>query len=149
LIDDVRVFSRALKEGHLQDLYQGLMPNFYKAGDPSPADGEKAAPATVPLFRWSAGLNGVLHQLYLGTLPELTEANLAMPSSPVMVYYYAAGLEAGQTYYWRVDEIQADGTVTEGDVWSFMTQAETAYYPTPADGALDASTAATLTWLLG
>ena len=44
---------------------------------------------------------------------------------------------------------RADGTVTEGDVWSFMTQAETAYYPTPADGALDASTAATLTWLPG
>ena len=149
LIDDVRVFSRALKEGHLQDLYKGKTPNFYKASSPSPADGEMAAPATVPLFQWNAGLDGVLHQLYLGASPELTEADLAMPSMPALLYFHPAGLEAGQTYYWRVDEIQADGTVTEGDVWSFMTQALTAYYPTPVDGALDVSPAATLTWLPG
>ena len=30
-----------------------------------------------------------------------------------------------------------------------MTQALTAYYPTPVDGALDVSPAATLTWLPG
>ncbi len=143
------------QSGALDIDFFGYQPGIYapdgvfKAGSPSPADGEMAAPASVPLFRWSAGLNGVLHKLYLGTSPELTEENLAMPSMPAMVYYHPPGLEAGQTYYWRVDEIQADGTVTEGDVWSFMTQALTAYYPTPADGAMDVSAAATLTWLPG
>jgi len=121
----------------------------YKAGSPSPADGERAVVALVPLFRWSAGANAVFHQLYLGTSPELTEENLAMPSMPVLLYFHAAGLEAGQTYYWRVDEIQADGTITEGNVWSFTTQALEAYYPTPADGAMDVSPAASLTWLPG
>jgi len=29
------------------------------------------------------------------------------------------GLVIGTTYYWRVDEVGADGEVAEGDVWSF------------------------------
>lgn len=133
----------------------GYQPGIYapdgvfKAGSPSPADGERAATAMVPLFQWSAGANAVFHQLYLSTSPELTEADLAMPSMPVMVYFHAAGLEDGQTYYWRVDEIQPDGTTTQGDVWSFTTQALTAYYPTPADGAMDVPPAPALTWLPG
>jgi len=147
LIDDVRVFSRALTAGYIQDLYQGLTPSFYKAGSPEPADGDRAV--MVGLFRWSAGLNALLHEVYLGTSPELTEADLVMPRSPVNLYFRPTGLEPGQTYYWRVDEIQADGTVTQGTVWSFMAQDLTAYDPMPADGAVDASPAPVLTWLPG
>ena len=41
----------------------------------------------------------------------------------------------GQTYYWRVDEIQADGTTTVGNVWSFTAAMIEAYDPKPRDGA--------------
>jgi hypothetical protein len=63
--------------------------------------------------------------------------------------YYVQGIQPGTTYYWRVDEIDAAGTVTAGDVWSFLAQASTAYYPSPADGALDAPQTPELTWLPG
>jgi len=34
--------------------------------------------------------------------------------------YSPADLEKGITYYWRVDEVEADGTTKHtGDVWSF------------------------------
>ena len=147
LIDDVRVFSLALREDHIQDLYQGIAPNFEKAGIPEPADGLKTV--EVGLFRWSPGANAFFHEVYLGTSPDLTEDDLVMPQSPMTLYFHQGVLEPGQTYYWRVDEIQSDGTETEGDVWSFMTRDVTSYAPSPADGAMDASTMPTLTWLAG
>ena len=147
LIDDVRVFNRALMASHTADLYKGLMPNFQKAIDPSPAEGDKAV--MMPLLRWGAGADALFHDVYFGRSAELTEADLVAPHSFTTLFFYALGLEAGQTYYWRVDEIQADGTVTQGDVWSFMAQDLTAYDPTPADGAVDASPAPVLTWLPG
>jgi hypothetical protein len=33
------------------------------------------------------------------------------------------GLDANRTYYWRVDAVQQDGQVLEGEVWSFNTNA--------------------------
>jgi hypothetical protein len=69
---------------------------------------------------------------------------------PLTLYYHAPGLQPGTIYYWRVDEVEQDGvTVHTGDVWQFMTQAVTAYYPTPADKANDASLAPVLSWLPG
>jgi len=72
------------------------------------------------------------------------------PRSPMAMYWYPQPLTPGTTYYWRVDEIEADGvTVHPGDVWRFTTQALTAYHPDPADGATDVSPAPTLVWLPG
>ena len=49
-----------------------------------------------------------------------------------------------------VRQIDKDGvTVYPGDVWSFVMQDVTAYYPVPADGACDVSPAPTLTWMPG
>ena len=52
-----------------------------------------------------------------------------------------AGLLPGTQYFWRVDEVEMDGvTVHQGDVWSFVSQALTAYWPDPVDGATTPST---------
>ncbi len=118
------------------------------ARGPNPADG---APAVLmPLLRWTAGDGALLHDVYVGTSPDLGPADLAASHIPVCLYYHARGIEAGTTYYWRVDEIAADGkTVCPGNVWSFTAQALTAYKPDPADGAGATSPGATLTWLPG
>jgi len=105
-----------------------------KATKPSPADGEQAV--ILPLFQWTAGGTAVLHNVYLGTSPQLGEKDLVGPKSPLPMFYYAPGLIPGATYYWRVDEIEADmTTVNTGDVWSFKSASDTAFDPVPVDGA--------------
>jgi hypothetical protein len=149
LLDEVRVYSRALKEGQLQGLYEGIAPDFNKAGDPSPADGDNAV--VMGLLQWSAGDDAVFHDVYFGTDPNLGPDDLVQQRMPMTMYFHPPGLEPGTTYYWRVDEIQADMTVHTGDVWTFMAQPLTAYLPAPADGGYEASPDPNLalTWLPG
>jgi len=64
-------------------------------------------------------------------------------------YPYPDGLVPGTTYYWRIDEIQADGTVHRGDVWSFTIPPRTAYNPSPANGATGVQMNAVLSWTPG
>jgi hypothetical protein len=118
-----------------------------KAGSPDPADG--AVGVNAPLLSWKPGAFALFHDVYLGTSPDLTEANLVSSRQFFNLYYHVSGLEAGATYYWRIDEVEADGTVRTGDVWNFVAQDLKAYYPSPADGATDAPLAPALMWLPG
>jgi len=119
-----------------------------KAKRPDPADGTVGVVA--PVFQWKAGETAALHEVYMAATPELTEADLVGPRSPMTLYFHAAGLEPGATYYWRVDEIEGDmATVHTGDVWSFVVQDLKAYYPTPADGDADVPLSPELTWMPG
>jgi len=143
-IDDVRIYNHALSA----DEVATLCPPSRAAKSPSPTDG--AVGVQTPLFRWEAGYKGIMHEVYLGTSPDLGPADLAGPRSPMAMLWYVPGLQPGVTYYWRVDEIEADmATVNTGNVWSFTTQALTAYLPSPADGAADAATDAALSWQPG
>ncbi len=117
------------------------------ANTPSPADG--ALGVFMALLSWSKGDTGILHSVYLGKTPELTQADLVASNLPVTMYYHVAGLEPGVTYYWRVDETDAAGKVTTGPVWSFVAQDVKAYYPAPVNNAVDVSVAPTLTWQPG
>ena len=45
-------------------------------------------------------------------------------------------LIAETTYYWRIDLVEADGTIYMGDVWSFTLAPQAASDPIPADGAV-------------
>jgi hypothetical protein len=148
MIDDVRLYDRALTAGQVNVVLAGGAPVYGKAENPSPADGALAV--MMPLLQWGAGDNAQFHSVYIGTSPELTEANLVSSRQILTMLYYVQGLQPGTTYYWRVDEIEKDGvTVHVGDVWSFVAQGLTAYYPDPADGAVDAAPAPLLTWLPG
>jgi hypothetical protein len=70
--------------------------------------------------------------------------------SQAAVYYHATGLTPGTTYYWRIDEIDADMvTIYTGDVWSFTVASVTAYKPSPADGVKWVFPDAALTWQVG
>jgi hypothetical protein len=141
-MDDVRIYNRALSA----DEIKALVPPKVKASKPTPADGTIGV--NIPLFQWVKGETAVFHNVYIGTSPDLTAADLKGNRLPVTVYYHVAGLLPGTTYYWRVDEIEKDGaTIHTGNVWTFVTQALTAYYPAPVDKASDVSAAATLTWM--
>ncbi|MBM4025926.1 MAG: hypothetical protein FJ280_11055 [Planctomycetes bacterium] len=119
-----------------------------KASNPNPADG--AADVVMPLLRWTAGSTALFHNVYLGKTRELKAEHLVGARVVTPMFYYAAGLEPGVTYYWRADEIEADNvTIHTGDVWSFTVQALTAYRPDPADGATIVPPAPVLKWLAG
>jgi hypothetical protein len=123
-------------------------PPRVKASKPSPADGEEGL--TMPLFQWTPGTTAVLHNVYLGTSPELTEADLVGPSTVGTAYYHTAPLIPGMRYFWRVDEVEADlTTVHTGDVWSFVTASITAFQPAPADGVKWVDPNTELTWKPG
>ncbi len=145
-VDDVYIFSQAMTTSQVRQIASGILPTWLKANKPNPADGTVGV--MMPLLQWTKGETAVFHDIYLGTSPDLTTANLQASRQPVAMFYYVAGLQPGATYYWRVDEIDKDGvTVYPGDVWSFIAQALTAYYPTPTDKANDASPAGALAWM--
>ena len=89
-----------------------------KAIKPQPADGTVGTPLTGIKLSWMAGAYVTGHKVYFGTNPD--QLPLLAELSDVCVVELPA-LERQKTYYWRVDEVQPDGSVVTGDVWSFNT----------------------------
>jgi len=142
-LSDVRLYSRALSLAEIS-----TMTGLVKARKPNPANG--ALGVAMPLLQWTAGGTALFHNVYVGTTPNLTEADLKSARSPMVMYYHVAGFTAGATYYWRVDEIEKDVvTIHTGDVWTFTVQDVVAYHPGPVDKANDAAQSPTLTWMPG
>jgi regulation of enolase protein 1 (concanavalin A-like superfamily) len=145
MIDEPRIYDRVLTPEEVRGIFEGNPPVFLKAEQPDPPDGAEGV--LVPLFQWRPGEMAMFHNVHLGTTPELTEADLVQAMAPAALYWHGPGLEPGLTYYWRVDEVQADATtVTTGDVWSLTTAPIKAYAPSPADEARHVSLDADLLW---
>ena len=70
-------------------------------------------------LQWAPATVAVSHKLVLGTDADevATSTNYAYEGTETS--YTATGLTTAQTYYWRVDEVDADGKVYRGIVWSF------------------------------
>ncbi len=129
LIDDVRVYNSILTAAEIKKL--AFRPKAYA---PDPPDG--ATGVSQPLMRWSPGSSAQWHYVYLGTTPDLGQADYKGKQPAAQTMYFAfAGLQPGTTYYWRIDEVEADGKTTyKGDVWSFTMAPVTAYAPDPRNG---------------
>ena len=96
-----------------------------------PTDGELDVYRDTPLV-WVPGRYAAKHDVYLGTVFE--DVNNASRANPLDVlvgqdvdantFDPAGHLELGQTYYWRIDEVNGapDYTIFKGDVWSFTTE---------------------------
>jgi len=124
-LSDVRLFNRALSDAEVK-----AMGANFKARKPVPANG--TLNVSMPLLQWTAGTDALLHNIYLGTSPNLTEADLKGSKQFMNMYYSMQPLTPGATYYWRVDEIEKDMvTLHTGDVWTFTVQDVVAYYPAP------------------
>jgi len=128
------------------------------AYNPVPADGAVHEDTWVSLG-WEAGDSAASHDVYFGeTFADVNDGTgdtfrgnqtasfyvVGFPGFP-----YPDGLVPGTTYYWRVDEIDTDGTMHKGNVWSFTIPAKKAYAPDPADGAEGVALNATLKWTPG
>ena len=152
LYDEVQLYDRVLSAAQVKEILAGARAFFPKAWNPKPAD--KKIDVNQPLLQWSPGEGAVSHNIYVGTTPDLTQANLAMANLPATspdfaAYYYTPGLQPGVVHYWRVDEVDATGKVTTGDVWSFTATPKTAWNQKPADGSPYLPIAVTLSWSAG
>jgi hypothetical protein len=110
---------------------------------PSPADGAVIRDTWVSIS-WSPGDYAASHNVYIGeSFDDVqtgtgdtfkvnqtnTDYAIGFPGYP-----YPDGAVKGTTYYWRIEDIEADGTTTHsGPVWSFTIATKTAYNPSPAD----------------
>jgi hypothetical protein len=123
-----------------------------EAGPPGPANyinpaDESINVSVAPTLTWDAGATATAHNIYFGVSnpPLLAKENQTGTS------YDPGTLENQKKYYWSIEEINGFGT-TQGPVWSFTTEPpapEPAAYPSPANGAIDVSSAPTLTWNAG
>ncbi|MHC4752540.1 MAG: DUF1349 domain-containing protein [Planctomycetota bacterium] len=126
-----------------------------KAWGPSPAHEELKTDFMMGILgttlTWGAGATAATHDVYFGTdFDEVTAGTgdtfqgNQTDTYLLVGYGYTPedplpdGLEPGTTYYWRIDEVEAD-TVTKhtGAVWNFSLPPVTAYDPKPADGTVD------------
>ncbi|MBN2314114.1 MAG: hypothetical protein JXM79_09305, partial [Sedimentisphaerales bacterium] len=104
------------------------------------------------------------HDVYLGedyqTVNEATTDSDVFRGNQGETFYiagfpgfaYPDGLVSGTTYYWRIDEVNANhpDSPWKGEVWSFTVPPKTAYQPDPADGAESVDPEnVTLTWTSG
>jgi hypothetical protein len=90
---------------------------------PSPADGAEGVSADASLS-WSAGEDAVEHQVYFGTsFVDVNDGVASVDQGKTTETTFTPGtLRVSTSYYWRVDEVLADGSIVEGPVWSFDTQ---------------------------
>ena len=157
MIDDARIYNHALDETELQEAMTNIPFPLPMALALDPADGTMIGQPQYTL-KWMGGDLAASHVVYLGEsfdevdqglveAVDTTEASLATTSIPA----YAAGLTPGQTYYWRVDEVNDlhPESPWKGNVWSFQVQPLTAWNPSPADGMKYIPTDQQLTWEKG
>ncbi|MDD5064748.1 MAG: S8 family serine peptidase [Phycisphaerae bacterium] len=121
-IDDVRFYDKALNVEEIEQIYwvgRGL-----KAYCPNPGDGARGVDPNTELS-WSPNRYAISHDVYFGT--DYDDVNDADTSSTTVYkgnYDISTfdpcevGLNAGVTYYWRIDEGYPE-PVVKGDVWSF------------------------------
>lgn len=122
----------------------------------SPADGQKDVPVDAGLT-WLPGESASPtggHDLYIGL--NYNDVFTATRTSHPNVAYYnldpnsfdPGGLQAGTTYYWRVDEVNLPAIWT-GAVWRFTVQDGRAAVPAPADNAAGTYILPVLSWQNG
>ncbi len=121
------------------------------AWSPIPVDGATHAATSVDLS-WTPGINAASHNVYLSDNLDsvIAGAEDTLKGSPTISQITVGDLAPDTTYYWRVDDLEADGaTIHTGDIWSFWVPPQTAYDPIPVDGAQFTGPAVTLSWTAG
>jgi hypothetical protein len=87
---------------------------YPQASSPIPADGRTNALYDCDLM-WLGGLDSVSYNIYLGTASN----SLVYQGSQTNNIFNPGSWVNDQTYFWRIDCVLEDGSVEQGDVWTF------------------------------
>ena len=159
-LDDLRIYDNALSEPEILAVMKGGSGGYPYALSPEPADGS-FFPSTWGNLFWRAGDSAVSHDVYVGENFDDVENGVAdtfignQLTTDVIIgfpgYPFPDGLVPGETYYWRIDEVnEADpNSPWKGEVWSFTVPPRTAYLPDPADEGEAVPLDVQLTWAPG
>ena len=98
--------------------------------EPDPVDEKIDKPRDDVILDWKPGTGAVKHDVYFGTVfDDVVQATTTVDpggvykdSVNINTYSVAERLELSETYYWRVDAVDASNTVHTGDVWSFTVE---------------------------
>ncbi|KPL08293.1 hypothetical protein AMJ86_01235 [bacterium SM23_57] len=113
-------------ETHKGDVWSFTTPGA--VGSPSPAY-DATDVGLNAVLSWTPSTSAASHQVYFGMDKETVRT--AGPGSPEDKGSKALGaesydpglLDAKMTYYWRVDEVDAQGNTAKGPIWIFTTGA--------------------------
>ena len=128
-LDDVQIYGRALSIEEIQNVMAAGAALTLPASLPLPANNAQDTPRNT-ILSWTEGDTAAKHNVYFGTnFDDVNEANLTdqrgvlVSENQEELSFDPLGpdlLDYGQTYYWRIDEVEADGTtINRGNIWKF------------------------------
>ncbi len=95
--------------------------------NPYPANGAIDVPLDA-ILSWTPGKTARIFNVYLGTdFESVYQANISEPLGVLVSQnqdpntYTPGRLNSGQVYYWRIDEVDNEGAIITGTVWTFTT----------------------------
>ena len=117
-IDEVERDGKTIHQGDVWSFTSAPLTAY----NPQPQDGAKGIDVDADLS-WSPGADAIMHDVYFGTdKTNVTDGTSGtFKGKQVTTIYDPGTLANGTTYFWRIDEAEADGTKHKGDVWSFTT----------------------------
>ncbi len=128
-LDEVALFNVALTEEEIREVMNGLASS--QALSPNPENQATDVRYDTSLA-WTAADTAATHNVYFGASGE--DVNAAGTNSPLGVLVSEGQAETtytpedvltyGQTYFWRIDEVNGapDYTVSRGKIWSFTVE---------------------------
>jgi len=123
LVDDCRIYNYALTADEIRQTFL----NPLQAYGAAPTNGAVNQLSSLVVLSWNAGDGAVEHDVYLGTdkaavaAADASDTEGTYRGRQAEMAYAPEILTSNATYYWRVDEVDADGNVVVGQVWSFTT----------------------------
>lgn len=97
----------------------------YSANSPSPVNGDEHVDADSKslTLSWTPALVAATNDVYVGTSSNAvwnaTHASPEWKGGRTAANYLLTNVNSFLTYYWRVDQVDASGTVTKGALWMF------------------------------
>ncbi|MHC4703482.1 MAG: LamG domain-containing protein, partial [Planctomycetota bacterium] len=152
-IDDLRIYHNALSQVEIR-----LLSGHPESYEPDPADGVMLTQTWTNLL-WAPGPHAVSHDVYFSdNFDDVNDGAEAAfrgnQAAATMIvgfpgFPFPEGLAPGTTYYWRIDDVAADGAIIRGQIWSFWIPPTNAYDPAPGDSEPAEPTDAVLSWSPG